>query len=243
LKPDIQVFSDYQSLSSALADQILDEALRAVNERDCFKLVLNGGGTPQGLFELLGAPPFSRSMPWRRTEVFWGDERCVAPKEAGSSFQQAWEAFLGHVDIPSSQIFRIKGELGPDKASDDYALLLSRKSSSGLQWPIFDLVLLGVGSDGHTASLFPGQSFGTVRSATLAVTAHYEDRPANRVSLTPAVINSSRKIFIMASGESKSEIVKQVLQENDGARIKLPVEFMDPARSTWWLDKAAAGGL
>lgn len=239
---DVRILPDYEALSAGMADALVRIGKQAVAGHGRFLLALNGGGTPQGLFNLLGAAERRQMTMWRDTHVFWGDERCVPPDDPSSSYLQARQAFLDFVGIPGDNVHRIKGEHSPADAAADYADCLAAFGMAGFGWPVFDLVLLGIGEDGHTASLFPGQPVGGGSDAALAVTARYQDRPAQRVSLTPAVFNSSKRVFIMASGAAKSGIIAAVRR---GAHdpIRFPVQHIRPEIMTWWLDAAAAAGL
>ncbi len=251
---DLRTYPDIETLSSALADAIVQSASKTVAARGKFLLVLNGGGTPQGLFNLWGRAPWRDADFWEFTEIFWGDERCVPPDQAGSSYKQAADAFLGAVPIPEAQIHRIKGELDPETAAREYAATLEGCAPRGARWPRFDLVLLGMGNDGHTASLFPGPIFDFGRVAgkppiydapgVIAVTAHYEDRPAQRVTLTAEVFNDARQVFFMATGASKSDALRAVL---NGPYLPEthPAQSIRPHNGavTWWVDEAAAGRL
>lgn len=240
----LRVFPDIETLSQKMAVELRAFAENAIAARGIFRLVLNGGGTPQSLFEILGEPPYRSAAFWEAVEIYWGDERCVLPESEGSSYRQASEAFLKDVPIPDGQIFRIPGELGPERAAAEYARLLAARSEGPHPWPRFDLVLLGLGMDGHTASLFPGQPTGGPADATLAVSAQYADRPAERVSLTPAVFNHAREIWWMVAGGEKAEIVRCVLAERDAPQ-KIPALLIRPynGRMVWWLDEAAAADL
>jgi 6-phosphogluconolactonase len=150
---------------------------------------------------------------------------------------------LSHVLIPDVNIHRIKGELGPAEASKDYFLTLKRFASPPLEWPRFDLVYLGMGEDGHTASLFPGSAV-DVSEPTMPVTAHYQDRPANRVTLTPVVFNSARVVVFMATGEKKADTLAEVLGDRYNP-AKYPAQRIDPkdGRLIWLVDEAAASKL
>jgi 6-phosphogluconolactonase len=187
----IHIFKDMENLSREAGNLFVERAAQAIAERGRFLVALNGGGTPSRLFQLL-ATDLREKVDWQHVHVFWGDERCVPPGDAGSSYGQAWDAFLSHVLIPETNIHRVKGELEPAEASKDYSLTLSGFASPPFEFPRFDLVYLGMGEDGHTASLFPGSPVDATEPA-LPVTAHYQDRPANRVTLTPLVLNQAKR--------------------------------------------------
>ncbi len=242
MNPEVRVYQDLEHLSRAAAQLFFDQAVQATRVRGRFFAALNGGSTPKRLFQLLREDK-SGKINWTATHLFWGDERCVPPDDTESSYGQALELLLEHVKIPEENVHRIKGELGSVEASKDYALLLKQFASLPLDWPRFDLVLLGVGEDGHTASLFPGSPV-EASSPILAVTAHYQDRPAERVTLTPPIFNSARMILFMAVGENKAITLGKVL--NNGYHPELyPAQRIDPkeGRLIWLLDEAAASNL
>ena len=239
MKPEVRIFQDGEKLSRVAAELFVAQSAQSIAERQRFLVALNGGNTPTRLFELL-ATDFHEEIPWSNVHVFWGDERCVLPDDPGSSYGQAWEVLLSHVPIPEANIHRVKGELGPAEASQDYALTLKRFASSLLDWPRFDLVYLGMGEDGHTASLFPGSPV-EVTEPTMPVTAHYQDRPANRVTLTPVVFNAARMIVFMATGEKKAQTFAEVLSDRYNPEL-YPAQRIQPTdgKLIWLVDEAAA---
>jgi 6-phosphogluconolactonase len=231
-----------EALSVAAADLFVEQAHRSIADRDRFLVALNGGSTPTRLFQLL-ATDSAKRVDWSRIHVFWGDERCVLPEDAGSSYGQARDILLSHVLIPDVNIHRIQGELGPVEASKDYSLTLREFASPPLKWPRFDLIYLGMGEDGHTASLFPGSPV-DVSEPTMPVTAHYQDRPANRVTLTPVVFNSAHVIVFMANGEKKANTLAEVLSDRYNP-AQYPAQRIAPndGRLIWLVDEAAASRL
>ncbi len=242
MKPEIRIFKNLEELSQTAANLFVEQAAQSIAERDRFLVALSGGSTPARLFQLL-ATDFREKVDWSRVQVFWGDERCVLPDDAGSSYGQAREVLLNHVPIPDANIHRIKGELGPAEASKDYALTLKEFASPPLAWPRFNLVYLGMGEDGHTASLFPGSRV-KVFEPTLPVTAHYQDRPANRVTLTPLVFNSARMIVFMATGEKKTDTLAEVIGGKYNPEL-YPAQRINPTegRLIWLVDETAASKL
>lgn len=239
--PDIRVFPDLDSLSSAAAAALVERGRAALKVRGIFRLALNGGGSPQRLFEILGSPRY-RSLPlWQSTAFFWGDERLVPPHEPGSNYKQAQESFLASLGVLPERVHRIRGELQAGEAARAYARLLKREADPGLDWPRFDLVLLGLGVDGHTASLFPGSPPAPSGVAVQAVSADYDGRPAGRITLTPQVFNSARALFWIVPGAPKAGIVKRVLRgEPDPAAIPAQRINLAGGTTTWWLDEASA---
>ena len=242
MKLKLRLFKDLEELSHTAAELFVEQSAQSIAYRGRFLAALNGGGTPTRLFQLL-ATEFSEKVDWNNVHVFWGDERCVSPDDPGSSYGQAREILLSRVTIPEENIHRVKGELGPARASEDYSLTLRRFAPTPLEWPRFDLVYLGMGEDGHTASLFPGSPV-DVLDPTLAVTAHYQDRPADRVTLTPVVFNSARLIVIMATGEKKAQTLAQVLSGRYNPEL-YPAQRIEPreGRLIWLVDEDAASRL
>jgi 6-phosphogluconolactonase len=242
MKPEILIFKNSEDLSRTAANIFIKQSEMSISERNRFLVALNGGSTPTRLFQLLATDEHEKAA-WSKVHIFWGDERCVPPDDSGSSYGQARDILLSHVLIPDVNIHRIKGELGPAEASKDYFLTLKEFASPPLQWPRFDLVYLGMGEDGHTASLFPGSPV-DVSEPTMPVTAHYQDRPANRVTLTPTVFNSARMIVFMATGEKKANTLAEVLSDRYNP-AKYPAQRIDPkeGRLIWLVDEAAASTL
>jgi 6-phosphogluconolactonase len=241
---ELRIFQDLESLSREAARIFGKQAAKAIEERGRFLAALNGGGTPQRLFQLL-AEEYREKIAWNDVHIFWGDERCVPPGEAGSNYGQARDAFLGHVPVSDSNIHRVRGELEPAEAARDYALTLSGFAAAPLDFPRFDLVYLGLGEDGHTASLFPG-SPAEVTEPVIPVTAQYQDRPANRVTLTQVVFNQARMVVFMATGEKKAGVLAEVLSGRYNPD-QYPAQRIEPkamdGRLIWLLDEDAAGRL
>ncbi|MDX1378914.1 MAG: 6-phosphogluconolactonase [Anaerolineales bacterium] len=238
----IRIFKDMEGLSHNAAALFVDRSVEAIAERGRFLAALNGGSTPTRLFQLLGTE-YHNKVDWEKVHIFWGDERCVPPDDPGSSYKQAWDAFLSDVPIPESNIHRVKGELDPNIASNDYALVLQDFAESPFDFPRFDLVYLGMGEDGHTASLFPGSPVDVSRP-TLPVTANYQDRPADRVTLTPLVFNQARTIAFMLTGDKKAVTLAEVLNGRYNPE-RYPAQRIKPKDGMllWLVDEDAAGRL
>jgi 6-phosphogluconolactonase len=243
LRADIRVFADLDALSHAAAAEFVKASQNAASERGRFLVALSGGDTPAKLYALLTRAPYREQIDWDAVQVFWGDERCVPPDDAQNNYKQAFDALLGKVPVPPHNIHRIRSELDPQKAAQDYEGVLKRYSTSPLEWPRFDLALLGLGEDGHTASLFPGSDVDASRPV-LAASGNYQDRPAWRVTLTPLVFNSARSIIFLVSGSEKAGILADVLC-GDYRPESLPAQRIcqTEADSVWMLDRAAAAGL
>jgi 6-phosphogluconolactonase len=242
MKREIRIFKNMEALSRDAANIFVDQAEAAIAATGRFLVALNGGTTPVRLFQLL-ADEYKDKVDWKRVHIFWGDERCVPPDDPGSSYGQAKDLLLSHVPIPDLNIHRIKGELGPEEAAQDYASTLEAFASPSLDFPRFDLVYLGMGEDGHTASLFPS-SPSEVNEAVLPVTAHYQDRPAQRVTLTPLVFNQAQTVAFMATGEKKAMTLAEVLSDRYQPAL-YPAQRMEPrnGKLIWLVDEAAASKL
>jgi 6-phosphogluconolactonase len=238
---EIRIFPDGDLLAAAAADRFVFLAGKAIGERGRFSVALSGGSTPTATYATLATEENAVRVDWSKVHVFWGDERCVPPDHPGSSFRMAGEALLDLVPLPGGNIHRVRGELAPEEAARAYAAELH--SFFGGEWPSFDLVLLGVGSDGHTASLFPGSpALDEKGSPVVVVMAYYEDRPAQRVSLTVPAINAARQVIFLVAGPSKAGIVSAVLEGPPG---RYPAQLIQPAAGhlIWMMDAAAAGRL
>ena len=210
-----------------------------MRQRGCFSLALSGGGTPSGVYQLLAERPYCNDIPWQHTYLFWGDERLVPPDDPGSNYGQVAELLLNKVSVPSENIHRACGELSMETAVADYTNQLQAFANSS-QPPALDVVLLGMGSDGHTASLFPGSPV-QQREWVIGVTAAYDGRPAQRLTLTPTVINQARHVIFLVTGQNKAETLQKVLHGPHQPET-LPAQRIQPINGTltWLTDTAAA---
>ncbi|PIV28147.1 MAG: 6-phosphogluconolactonase [Anaerolineae bacterium CG03_land_8_20_14_0_80_58_20] len=235
MKPTIRIFKDADELSRAAADLFVTLAVQSIRERGRFLVALSGGSTPMALYRLLAREPID----WTRIHVFWGDERLVPPEDAENSYGQAREALLKHIPIPTENIHRVASELDPVAAARDYASILREFAAPPLDWPRFDLVLLGLGEDGHTASLFPGSPVDATEPV-IAVTAQYQGRPARRVTLTPLVFNAARQVIFLVTGANKAVTLRGVFDDYNSSE-QIPAKRIQPAdgQVTWLVDKAA----
>jgi 6-phosphogluconolactonase len=209
-----------------------------------FTMALSGGSTPRGMFHVLAADPYRRRLPWSNLRVFWGDERSVPPEHPDSNFRMAREALLDHVPIPSAQIFRIEGECDPEVAASRYGKVLqSQFDLRDGAIPRFDLILLGMGSDGHTASLFPGTP-ALLETRRPVVANWVESLQTFRITLTPPVLNAAREVVFLVCGEDKAEALHAVL-EGEWQPQEYPAQLVKPSNGDviWFLDRAAGSRL
>jgi 6-phosphogluconolactonase len=240
------IAADLQALSEVVADQYINIAQQAIATNGKFYVALAGGNTPQRLYETLASPAFARRIAWDHVHVYFGDERCVPPDDPASNYRMAWESLLSRVPIPSGQVHRIAGELSPEEAAEDYEGQLAQLPSTLEGLPRFDLVLLGLGRDGHVASLFPA-SDALEERRRFAVAVRYErrepaaaDRAVWRVTLTLPVINAARHLFMLVAGNDKAQIVNKVFAPPIPVP-PLPAQMLRPNGDIdWYLDAAAA---
>ena len=235
----IESFPTPETLADAVARHIVARAAGAIAATGRFTLALAGGSTPRAAYELLATEVFAHRVEWERVHVLWGDERCVPPDDPRSNYRMAKEALLDRVPIPAHQIHRIRGEDDPDKAAAQY----ERELRALLDGEGLDLVLLGLGGDGHTASLFPGQA--AVReTARWVVPVYVPEMKMWRITLTPALLNQSRNVTFVVSGAGKALRLQQVLQGPFTPDV-LPAQAIRPTqgRLTWMVDQAGAGRL
>jgi 6-phosphogluconolactonase len=242
---DVQVYPDAATLTHAAAEHFVARAAEAVTARGRFTITLSGGSTPRSTYTLLASDEYAPRVDWSRVHVFWGDERCVPPDHPDSNYRTAHEALLRHVPIPTGNVHRIHGELEPERAAREYerALLTVFGASPGGPPPRFDLVLLGMGDDGHTASLFPGTA--AVHEGERWVVAHLVPKlSAWRVTLTPAVINAAAHATFLVSGAAKAERLREVLKGPHRPDV-LPAQIVNPTggQLLWLVDAAAASRL
>lgn len=243
MRPTILTFTDQSKLSHKAVELVTTAAQRAIADHGRFMIALSGGGTPQPLYQLLGQSPYAEQIAWDKTFVFWADERCVPPEDEGSNYHLAAETFLNKVPIPSANMIRVKGELEPQAAADDYVNQLARFGPPERPWPILDTAIMGMGSDGHTASLFPGSPL-QMSAPAVAVTADYDGRPANRVSLTPQVFNDARQLIFLVTGANKADTLAAVL-DGPYKPQQYPAQRIQPTKGQilWLTDEAAAQQL
>jgi len=235
----VNVFPNSEALNHAVASAIVKCAQHSVALRGRFSIALSGGETPRSIYQLLHQVPFHHQMPWQQTHIFFTDERTVPPDHKDSNFGMANSALLSRVPLLQENIHRIEAEdPQPKAAAHRYAETLEKFVPRRHQLPQFDLVLLGVGTDGHVASLFPGTTI-LQETAQLVAAVMVEKLKTWRISLTFPVINHADNIFIIAAGSEKASVLEEVFAGNSQA--KFPVQQLQPEGNlSWFLDKDAA---
>lgn len=242
---DIHVYPTSQTLLEAAAHHLLDHAHQAIATRDSFSLALAGGSTPKGLYAMLAAPPLRTQLDWTKVRFFWGDERHVPPDHADSNYRMVHEALLTHLPISTAQVHRVPSEL-PDAqtVADRYeAVLREQFDVSESDIPRFDLILLGMGPDGHTASLFPGTQ--AVHATSRLVAAPWvETLQTSRITFTPVLLNHARQVTFLICGHAKAATLHAVL-EGPFQPDRLPAQVIRPRAGTltWLVDQEAGGAL
>jgi 6-phosphogluconolactonase len=241
----IRVFADPQSLAHAAVIRFVQIARAAIETRDRFTVALSGGSTPKALYALLATEPWQNQIPWTQVHLFWGDERHVPPSDLSSNYRMTQAQLLSKVQIPTENIHRIKAE-NPDPQIVAAEYEQDLKQSFQLaehQLPQFDLVLLGMGANGHTASLFPGTA-DLYEQSRLVAAPWIRELESHRITLTPPVINNAREIIFFVTGAEKAETLKAVL-EGRYQPNHLPAQIIHPTAGTltWMVDHAAANLL
>jgi 6-phosphogluconolactonase len=243
-KFDIRVVVNAEELSLKAAEEFVHRAEEAVQARGIFTIALAGGSTPKSLYTLLASntASFREQVPWNKVHFFWGDERHVPPDHPDSNYRMVQERLLSQVPVPPENVHRIFTENpDPGKAADEYEQVLQDFFELREEkLPRFDLVLLGMGPDGHTASLFPGSN--TIHEQTHLVAAPWvEKQNTYRVTLTPPVLNNALCAIFLVSGSEKSKTLQAVL-EGDPEPERFPAQIIRPKQGTllWLVDQAAA---
>lgn len=237
----VETFESPNLLAERASELFLAAARRTIEQQGRFTVALSGGESPVPLLGKLADKAADSGIDWTKVHIFWADERCVPPDHPDSNFRLAHDLLLSRLPPPGAVIHRIDGELAPEDGAQAYRRDLQAFFPSG-PLPEFDQVWLGVGEDGHTASLFPGNDQGN-SSRSPAIAVYVENLRSHRVTLTLPAINNARQVFFIATGEAKAEVVTRILERSADARF--PASLVDPAagRVTWLLDREAAGLL
>jgi 6-phosphogluconolactonase len=243
--PEVRVLPTADEVAAAALPLLREEARRAVASRGRFALALSGGRTPRALYHRLAAAG-PEALPYDRVEIFWGDERAVPPDHPASNFRLAYEAWLRHVPVPPERLHRIRGEEAPEAAARTYeAELLAVLNDP----PTLDCVLLGIGEDGHIASLFPGSA--ALRSARYVEATRAPAPPTWRITLTPRALALARRVLVLATGRAKAPAVARALGGAGTAvgaggaaeQAEVPAAVLRDLPVLWLLDRAAAAVL
>jgi 6-phosphogluconolactonase len=240
-KRDVILCRNGDDVCRQAAAEFVSVAQLSLRDKSRFAVALSGGSTPRALYSLLATPEFSRQVSWPQVHLFWGDERCVPPDHPESNYRMVRETLLGKIKIPPENVHRMAGEKEPCIAAAEYEDELKDffQLTPGA-FPRFDLILLGLGEDGHTASLFPGSD--ALKETKRLVAATYVAKlNAHRLTLTLPVLNHGAVVLFLVAGASKAPVVKEILRD-DGQALRFPAAQVQPVdgRLIWLLTEDAA---
>ena len=233
---NIQVYQDNQSVAEAFAKYLVNFA----NSRDHSTIALSGGSTPKLLFSLL-SDKYTESIDWENQNFFWGDERCVPPTHKESNYGMTKTLLFDQIAIPERSIHRALGESDPLDEAVRYGQVISGICEIRNDLPSFDLMILGMGDDGHTASIFPHQ-MNLMTQKTVCAVAKHPTSGQNRITITGPVLNNSQIVAFLVTGRNKAEKVKAII-ENSPESESLPAAYITGTNQVWFLDEAAASLL
>lgn len=242
----LHIFSTQEELSEAVADYVQQVSVQAIRARGMFTVALSGGSLPKVLSADLIKEPIRSQIDWSAWHVFWADERCVPLDDDDSNYLLAKETLFDHVDIPADQIYAIDPKLSPRFAARDYAAKLRAVlSPDENKLPRFDLILLGMGEDGHTASLFPGHDLLDETKLWVAPLLDSPKPPPKRITLTYPVINNAHYVAFITTGDSKAEMLPQAVEAVASTGSQVPAGRVQPSHGQldWFVDTAAAARL
>jgi len=243
--PELHIFADAQELALEAGNFFLSIGEQAIAERGRFLVALSGGSTPKALYSILTSPEYARRLDWNKVQFLFGDERSVSPSHTDSNFAMANEGLFIPLGISSTQIHRMRGEDQPEAAALQYEDNLRRLTATPPgHWPALDLVLLGMGDDGHTASLFPGTP--SLGERTRWVVPSLSPKGTrSRLTLTLGVINHASVILFLVTGLNKAKVIRSVVERQSTGPGLYPAALVQPERGRliWYLDQAAASEL
>ncbi|MGK9367823.1 6-phosphogluconolactonase [Melioribacter sp. Ez-97] len=235
------ITDDIDKIAKTAVDYINNQ-LEDITPENYFTIALSGGNTPKKLFRHI-AENYNKALPWKRIKLFWGDERCVPPESDESNFKMTYDNLIKFIDIPPENIFRIKGENDPDEEACNYTKTLEQNLRFRRGHPSFDLILLGLGEDGHTASIFPDR-LDLFTTEDYCATAVHPVTGQRRITITGKIINNAVKVTFLISGIKKAKVVREVILRSPEAS-RYPAYFVNPVdgKLKWILDAEAAGEL
>ena len=237
---EVRIFETPKKVYKAIAKEIVKHAQKTNQPR--FDIALSGGNSPKGLFKKM-SKKYRDLIPWDRIHFWWGDERCVSPHDAESNYRMTVDYLLSKINIPKENIHRIKGERNPDEEAKRYSEEITLNLNSRNDIPVFDLIILGMGSDGHTASIFPNQ-MELLNTEKICEVAQHPNSGQKRITLSGRVINNANRIFFLVTGENKAMRISEIMNDTDAAK-QLPAYHIsaNSGRLIWFLDDAAASKI
>lgn len=234
---EVKIFPGPKKVVKALSKEIYAITHEAQQPR--YDFALSGGKTPAKLFEHLEKKYVDR-LPWQKIHLWWGDERCVTPDHSESNYKQAFDLLISQVSIPEENIHRIHGENDPETEAGRYSKLIDSQLNMRGEWPVFDLIILGLGNDGHTASIFPYQIELFDYQRNCAVSEH-PLTGQKRITLTGIPLNNASRVYFLVTGRSKAMRISEIMNDDDAAKL-LPAYYIEPrnGKLIWFIDEEAA---
>ncbi len=238
----VKVFKSIENLSEEFCLELFNEINSEQNFTGKINIALSGGNTPKAVFRHLAAF-YKEKLNWKKINLFWGDERCVPPEDPDSNYGMTKKYLLDHINIPSENIKRIMGENNPEEEAKRYSHVIKSGLPHVNNLPKFDIMILGLGDDGHTASIFPDQ-MDLLKSDKICDVAYHPVSKQKRITITGKIINNSQKIYFLVIGKNKSSVVNKILNKNDDY-LKFPGSHIKPfdGELTWFLDMEAASEI
>ena len=232
----LHIYKDAEEVTTALADWITELIRKTLEVKEGFTIALSGGETPKKLYQKLASPPFCEKINWSRLHIFWGDERYVPFNDERNNAKMAYDNLLSKVNIPSDQVHKIWTDITPEESAKQYAKILHQYFND--RQTTFDLVLLGMGEDGHTLSLFPGNEI--LHDEKSWVNAIHSKEKGERITLMPSVVNRSASVAFLVTGKNKAKVLQEVLENS--ALNNYPAQLIQPLNSElhWFIDESAA---
>ena len=242
MRAEIKIFPTPHDLAKNFAEELVKKISESAKTKNNLTVALSGGSTPELLFTMLGEN-YSKSLRWDYVHFFWGDERCVSPDDPESNYGMTRKRLFEKIDIPAVNIHRIRGEDDPDKEILRYSGEILAFTTSVKDKPRFDIIILGLGEDGHTASIFPGQE-NLFKSDMICDVAMHPDTGQKRITITGSIINNADSVVFLVTGTKKAEIVKKIINKSDFSE-NYPASLVKPDNGMlrWFLDKEAGSLL
>lgn len=239
-KTEVKIFAKPKKVCKAVAKEIFIISHQSTQPR--FNIALSGGNTPKKLFSIL-AEKYREDIPWERIHFWWGDERCVSPDNVNSNYKMAKDYLFSQIGLKEDNIHRMQGENIPEEEVIRYTNEIEENLNYRGENPVFDLVILGLGEDGHTASIFPDQ-IELFEEDSICATSKHPITGQNRITLTGRVLNNASRIFFLVTGENKAQRISEIMNDDEAAKL-LPAYYISPKNGEliWFLDEAAASKI
>lgn len=240
ISTEVKIYPTSKRTVKALAKRIYKITKSQPNKK--FHIALSGGNSPIALFKRL-SKKHAATIPWQNISFWWADERCVPPTDDDSNYKWANKYLLSKVEIPAANIHRIKGENDPQQEAERYAQEIQQRLNLRGGIPVFDLIILGLGDDGHTASIFPG-NLHLFESREICAVAEHPVSGQKRVTISGTVINNANRVFFLATGENKASRIAEIMDDAESAKL-LPAYHVQPikGKTLWFMDEAAASKI